>query len=77
MNTLVPAADRRPLEPSTGTSGATRGLGALLIADALLSFAPVATVTAVSPRQVGASGPGSRLPSDWSSVTATRARWRG
>ena len=42
MTTLVHAAERRPLETSASTNGATRGLGALLIADALLSFAPLA-----------------------------------
>ncbi len=46
MNTLVHAAERRPLDTSTPTDGATRGLGALLIADALLSFAPVAILGA-------------------------------
>ena len=42
MTTLVHVAERRPLETSASTNGATRGLGALLIADALLSFAPLA-----------------------------------
>ncbi len=42
MTTLVHAAERRPLETSASTNCATRGLGALLIADALLSFAPLA-----------------------------------
>lgn len=46
MNTFVHAADRRPLDTSTPNNGATRGLGALLIADALLSFAPVAILGA-------------------------------
>ncbi|MCM0607672.1 MAG: DUF4386 domain-containing protein [Ideonella sp. WA131b] len=41
MTNPVHAAERRPLETSASTKGATRGLGALLIADALLSFAPV------------------------------------
>jgi len=42
MTTLVHAAERRRLETSASTNGATHGLGALLIADALLSFAPLA-----------------------------------